>query len=365
MAGLIAALFGGRSRPPDTDPQPGIGGYAAGAGPANQTGFPGSTSQVRTFGGNNPRGPNLGRSGGTGIRSDTNTGFEQGLSTDTQRRQASYRGDIKPDEPGRSVASANPRLTGAVVTRRPILRQIMQQDPGEFFGGPMLRTGPGNETAGGVITKDGAVRSGGGPQAAGKDTTTLWKDAGRVLIGEGTPGAQNVRNRIALRYKNAPGQEHTYKSAPRADQAPVNKGGQATDGNVHPERAVQEVSVPNRFQMAGTGNLSWAVLRQMPYTGRGDGARGADLNGQRYYAVGQTDQFWNAGQGDYGIARQRGSQVKRPVSFTQPAPWTAQFYDTTDEVGTTDQPAQPGQAPNLVYVSPSSGRASNSTGRTG
>jgi hypothetical protein len=95
----------------------------------------------------------------------------------------------------------------------------------------------------------------------------------------------------------------------------------------------------------------------MPYGGRGDGARGAQLSGQRYYATGQSGAFWNAGQGDYGIARERGG--KRPVSFTEPAPWTTDFYDTT--AGVAGQST--GQSPSTVYVSPSAGRASNSTGR--
>jgi hypothetical protein len=102
----------------------------------------------------------------------------------------------------------------------------------------------------------------------------------------------------------------------------------------------------------------------MPYAGRGDGARGANLNGQRYYATGQADQFFNAGMGDYGIRRISGGGVSRPVSFTEPAPWTANFYDTTAEVGTTAAPGANAQSPNMVYVSPSGGRASNSTGRT-
>jgi len=99
----------------------------------------------------------------------------------------------------------------------------------------------------------------------------------------------------------------------------------------------------------------------MPYTGRGDGARGAQLTGQRYYGTGQQDQFWNAGQGDYGIERAYGSGRKRPVSFTEPAPWTANFYDTTAPVQDNSNP----QSPDAVYTSPSSGRASNSTGRNG
>jgi len=179
------------------------------------------------------------------------------------------------------------------------------------------------------------------------------------VIGSGTPGSNNVRNQVAQRYKNAPGQSHTYKSAARADQAPTNRGGQNTDGNVHPDRVVTEVTVPNRFQFAGTGSQTWSVLREMPYGGRGDGARGAQLNGQRYYAAGQSQAFWNAGQGDYGIARERGGDHKRPVSFTEPAPWTTDFYDTTASV----QAGAGGQSASMVYVSPHSGRASNGTGR--
>jgi hypothetical protein len=196
------------------------------------------------------------------------------------------------------------------------------------------------------------------------DTTTPWSQA-NVRIGGNVPGAQNVRNTIALRYQNPPGIMHGYKSAPRPDQAPVNIGGQATDGNVHPDRVVQDVTVPNRLTFPGDGqSLSWAVLREMPYAGRGNGARGAQLNGQRRYVTGQDDQFWNAGQGDYGIARQRGG--KRPVSFTQPAPWTAQFYDTTASVGTADNPnTSPAQQPQAVHVSPTGRRASNRTGRRG
>lgn len=341
MAGKIAALFGGKARQPvQTNPLPGVGGYALPAGPAGQTGFPGSTSQTRTFQGNNPR---IAK-----VRSDTDSGFEQALSDVPQTRQASYRGDV----PG--ATSANPRLTSSTVSRQPLLTVLMQQIAATFYGGPMLHTGPGNNTAGGHPGR-AAAAAGGHSQHA---TATPWAHA-QPVIGVGTPGAANVRNQIAQRYKNAPGQQHTYKSAPRADTAPVNRGGQKTDGNVHPERVVTPVTVPNRFQMFGTGSQTWSVLRQMPYNGRGDGARGAQLNGQRYYATGQREAFWNAGQGDYGIARMRGADHKRPVSFTEPAPWAANFYDTTPGIA-DDSSAQ---AAGMVYVSPSAGRAGNGTGR--
>jgi hypothetical protein len=345
VAGRIAALFGGKSRPPDTNPAPGIGGYAAGPGPAGETGFPGSTRQTRTLRGNNPR---IAK-----VRADTNTGFEQALGTTTVTQQHAYRGDM------RGAALNGPRTTGRVVTPQTRIQQGMQHNAeGEFYGGPMLRTGPGNNTAGGTPMTP-AQHAGGHSQ---RDTTTPWIQA-QPVIGADTPGANNVRNEVAQRYKCKPGQTHTYRSAARADQAPVNRGGQTTDGNVHPERVSSDVTVPNRFVYPGGGNTTWSITRTMPYTGPGNGARGAHLSGQRYYTTGQDQQFWNAGQGNYGIERQRGSGRKRPVSFTEPAPWTSNFYDTTSEVGTSDNPGTPTQAPSAVYVSPGTGRAKNSTGR--
>lgn len=341
MAGLIPPLFRGRRRQSvDTNPHPGIGGYNLGTGPAGQNGFPGSTGQTRTFQGNNPR--------AVQVRADTNTGFEQGLSQTPQTRQTSYRGDV----PG--AGTANPRSTALTTTRQPELTRIMQDVPGEFYGGPMLRTGPGNNTAGGKPLS-GAAMAGG---HSTRDATVPWIHA-QPEIGQNTPGANNVRNQVAQRYKATPGGARSYKSAARADQAPVNRGGQATDGNVHPERVVTDVSVPSRFVWAGGGNQTWSLLRQMPYGGRGDGARGADLNGQRFYATGQDQQFVNGGMGEYGIARRHGSDHKRPVSFETPAPWSANYYDTTASLADQSTP----QAPDLVYVSPTAGRAGNGTGR--
>lgn len=348
MAGLIAALFGGKSSPDQgpVEPARGIGGYTAGAGPANQTGFPGSTSQTRTFG-VPPSTPRAAK-----IDADRDSGINSGPGTAPQVRQSSYRGDV----PGARTRS--PRSTPSVATLQPLnAQQLQQNSPAEFYGGPMLKTGPGNHTAGGQPLSPS--------QAAGGhsviDTTTPYS-AAQPQISGGVPGAQNVRNQVAERYKNPAGELHTYLSSPRADQAPVNPGGQATDGNVHPDRVVQAVTVQNR---AVFPEYTWSVQREMPYGGRGDGARGADLNGQRYYATGQQDQFWNAGQGNFGIGRLEGSGFKRPVSFTQPAPWTSNFYDTTDSVGTSDAPnQQPAQQPQAVYTSPGGLRASNSTGRT-
>jgi hypothetical protein len=350
MAGLIARLFGGQDTPAagPAEPAQGIGGYTAGAGPANQTGFPGSTSQVRTF----PHPPNTPRA--VKIRADTDSGANNAMGTATEVRQVSYRGDV----PGARTRS--PRATAAVVLPQTAIRQEMQHNsPAEFYGGPALKTGPGNNTAGAHPLS--AAQAAGGHSML--DTTTPYSKAQPELSGH-VPGAQNVRNQVAERYKNAPGEMHAYLSAPRADQAQPNIGGQATDGNVDPTAVVQQVIVPNRW--FDDSVIGWSVLREMPYGGRGNGARGADLNGQRYYAQGQSDQFWNAGQGDFGIARQRGAGNKRPVSFTQPAPWTSNFYDTTASVGTNETPnTQPAQQAQAVYTSPGGMRARNTTGRMG
>jgi hypothetical protein len=345
MAGLIAALFGGRDRPEDnTNPVPGIGGYAMGPGPAGQSGYPGSTAATRTMRGRNAR---LAK-----VRSDTNGGWESGLGSATVTQQSSYRAETH----GSRIQ--NPRDTPTVTTPLGQLRQNMRGEAGEFYGGPMQRTGPGNNTAGGVPMTP-AQRAGGHSQ---RDTTTPWIRAQYPLGGD-APGSQNVRNQVAQRYKARPGEVRTYRSAARADQAPVNLGGQATSGNVKPELVSQDVAVPSRYVMPG-GQTGWSVQRRMPYTGSGDGARGAHLSGQRYYGTGQNDQFWNAGQGNYGIERVRGAGNKRPVAFQEPGPWTANFYDTTSEVGTSDAPGTPTQGGQAVYVSPSAGRASNSTGRS-
>jgi len=312
-------------------------------GRAGESGFPGSTGQTRTFRGRNPR--------AVEIRADTNTGWESGVGVTSVERQASYRGDV----PGGSTR--NPRATSTVRTPRGAIVEFLQDnDSSEFFGGPALHTRAGNDNAGG--------NPGSKAYCGVRDTETPPTQR-EPVIGAGTPGSANVRNEIAQRYKNTPGQVHTYHSASRPDQADPARNGQAADGSVKPDQVSSPVSVPNRFVFPGGGNITYAMLREMPYGGRGNGARGAALSGERYYGTGQADQFWNGGQGDYGVSRLRGARHKRPVAFTQPAPWSANYYDTTADVGTPDAPGPGAQSPNMIYVSPAGGRASNSTGRTG
>lgn len=332
MAGLIQALFGGKTRPPEPDPLPGQGGYAMPPGPAGQDGFPGSTSATRTFTPRNTGVAKLPPRGGVPLRG-------------VQTTRSSYRGDQQnPVEPPRS-----PRATGLVTTERSEAVDELQTNSGaEFYGGPALKTGPGNNTAGAHPLSE-SRRAGGHSMI---DTTTPYSKA-QPVIGTNIPGAQNVRNTRAQNYKAKPGTIHGYKSAPRADQAQLAPG----DGGAGLGPITTDVSVQTRFVFPGGGNQTWAVLREMPYGGRGNGARGANLNGQRYYAAGQSDQFLSNRSGDYGIARQRGH--RRPVSFTQPAPWTADFYDTTADV----QSGAADQSPDAIYVSPLPARPNTATRR--
>lgn len=333
MAGLIAALFGGKKAPaPPSGSLPGGGGYTQGPGPTGEHGYPGSTSQTRTLPNRNPRVAK--------IQADHHNGFEQALSQNGQvRQQAKKSGQDLPD---------NPRDTPTVSTPQPLLTALLQAGANTQLGGMLHKTKPGARTVGGQPLSRAAAEGG----HSGRDTTTPWTRAQPDISGA-VPGAQNVRNTRAQGYKAVPGQAHTYKSAPRADTAPVNPTGQNSDGNVHPERVVTDVTVPSRYVWNGGGVQTWSVQREMPYGGRGDGARGADLNGSRYYATGQQEQFWNANQGDYGIERQLGIGHKRPVNFDQPAPWTSNYYDTTDQVQAGANP----QAPDMVYVSPQAATA--------
>jgi hypothetical protein len=345
MAGLISRLWQRTPADPYDPNLAGIGGVTAGPGPAGESGFPGSTKATRTFRGAGPREVKL--------RTDTDAGFDQGFEGE------------QTTQPGRHTGEGwdNPRDTPEVTTAMPRTVGSLRRNPREWFGGMPLRSDavtPANDIVGGnPLMRAQAV---GGHSTYDTETPRTSRQPD---ISGGVPGSNNVRNTIAIRYKEVPGQLHTYQSKYRADQTPVIRGGQQVDGNVKQFLGTTPVTVPSRFVWHDGGVQTWSVQRQMPYSGRGDGARGADLNGTRYYAEGPAPNI-NGGQGSYGIARLRGDKTARPVSFTEPAPWTANFYDTTASVGTPDQPGPGGQSPSLVYVSPDPGRGGiNATGRSG
>ncbi|MGH7240543.1 MAG: hypothetical protein ACREHG_10860 [Candidatus Saccharimonadales bacterium] len=234
MAGIIQALFGGKSRPPDPEPLPGQGGYAYPRGPYGETGFPGSAPGAVPTKGQGP-------------------------------------GDIQHQE---ETVTGNQE-------------EWDNLPPGNWMGRAAWR-----------IPTD---------RRGHRDTESRTDPD----ISSGIPGNERQRNT-------------RYYGGRRA--APDNT---------------------NRYVYNGVngGYESYSFERVMPYP---RGFRGAQLEGLRYYA--DADQFTTQG-GSYGIAREQGPN-HRPTTFAEPAPWTTNYYDTTDSVGTADSPGSGGQSPNAVYVSP-------------
>ncbi len=347
MAGLIARLTGRKAPATPWDPAlAGVGGARQGPGRTGASGFPGSTSVTRTFRGASPR--------DVKIRADQVGGFDQGFEG-AETRQASRTW---------AEGNRNPRDTPEVTTPQPRAVGSLRRNPGEWFGGVPMRSdavAPATHAAGSGFNPGSGSAAAGGHSVHDTQTPATSRQPD---ISGGVPGSNNVRNQYAQRYKNASAIMHTYLSAPRPDQNPVVEGELGAGGGKW--ASTTEVTVPNRYRWAGPqgGVQTYFMLRQMPYgkAERGGGARGAQLNGTRYYAEGPPVPL-NAGLGDYGVARLRGDKTKRPVSFTEPAPWTSQFYDTTASVGSADAPGPGGQAPSAIYVSPSPGRNLNSTGR--
>lgn len=342
MAGLIARLMGRRAPSSPFDPAlEGMGGARQGPGPYGAAGFPGSTSVTRTFAGASPR--------TVGLESDSVSGFDQGFEGEQTTQAGRHFGE----------GSDSPRHTPEVTTPTPRTVGSLRRNSNEWFGGVPLRSdaiAPATHGAGSGLNPTERSADAGGHSTYDTETPRTSRQPD---ISGGVPGSQNVRNQIAQRWKNPPAQMHTYKSAARPDQNPVISSGEAGAQWAY----TTDVTVPNRFVWNQGGVQTWSVQRQMPYNGRGDGARGANLNGTRYYAEGPPVNM-NGGLGAYGVGRLRGDKTRRPVSFTEPAPWTSQFYDTTASVGSPDTPGPGGQAPSMVYVSPDPGRGGiNATGR--
>ena len=341
MAGLIAKLWKRSPADPYDPALAGMGGRQDGPGPAGQSGFPGSTSATRVNNGKSPR--------DVKVESDSDVGWDNGLEGEV----------IRQESRAYSSGSRNPRDTPDVVTPGTRVIASLRRSGQEWFGGMPMRSDavtPAVHTAGGNPLMP--AQDAGGHSTYDTETPRTSR---QPVISGGVPGSQNVRNQIAQRWKNPPGQMHTYKSKARPDQGDASPAESGAGGGRW--GWTSEVTVPSRTVLADGGYWTWSVQRQMPYGGRGDGARGADLNGTRYYAEGPpVEGLANAGQGAYGVSRLRGPN-HRPVAFNEPAPWSSQYYDTTASVGTPDAPGPGGQAPQAVYVSPDVPRGLNSTGR--
>lgn len=186
----------------------------------------------------------------------------------------------------------------------------------------------------------------------------------------GAPGSQNVRNKIAQRYKAVPGQVRAYRPAPNPGKTGARAAGPSRyhpdvrvhgepDGSPVPGMAPQPgppfVTVPSRYVSHEGSQEGYAVDRPLlfarggtpaPYPAGYDGnvhVRGGRLTGQRYFGTLADQQKIGLDSDAYGIARRRGPR-HRPVRFELPAPHAANFYDVAPDPGT--------QSPDRIHKSP-------------
>jgi hypothetical protein len=205
------------------------------------------------------------------------------------------------------------------------------------------------------------------------------------IIG-GAPGAENVRNQIAQRYKAVPGLVRGYRAAPNPGKTGAHQQGTSQfhpgqavwgdpDGKPIPGMASQpgappEVDVPSRYVSLEGSMEGYAMNRALLFSKGGtpppypssytrftgnQHLRGGRLTGQRYFGDLADQQRVGLPTDAYGIARARGPR-HRPVSFAQPGPWTANYYDVAPG-------ASGDQAPDMIHASPSRPRAGRAVRR--
>lgn len=268
-------------------PLPGVGGYDYPRGPFGATGFPGST----------PASPR----------------------THTETRPDGARG-LRQLTPGENQAEwvALPARRANGTPRQPYARTHRGEHTGAWAGetGPERRETP--------------------------------------VIGANAPGSQNVRNSVAQRYKARPELTRAYQPAPNPGKTgarldapsqyhpgtfvrghPDGKPVPGMDANPGPPPSV---TVQSRFVSHEGAQEDYAVDRPMLFTKGGTPAayppgyqgnehiRGARMTGQRYFGAIAHQQQIGLETDAYGLSRARGPR-HRPVSFQQPAPWTANYYD--------------------------------------
>lgn len=188
------------------------------------------------------------------------------------------------------------------------------------------------------------------PRARDKAQSDDTYRAYTPIIGANAPGAENVRNSVAQSYKAVPGQMHTYLSAPNPGKNGGTSSGNTDNGAVIGGNPTP-VTVQSRWVSREGAQEDFAADRRIPYHiharpmgYRGAPSnRGADLSGQRYVMAAQEETKYLP-NGDYGIARRRGPN-HRPIRFSPPGPWTANYYDEAPVTGTA--------APDMVRRSPS------------
>lgn len=321
-------------------PLPGLGGYDYPRGPFGATGFPGSTP----------------------ASARTHAQTEQGR----RDRQLTTTG-IWARDTGPQALDFNP-----VRVPRP---QPSYSDV-EFIPGI-------TDPASTFIRRNGTPRQ---PRARQMRSTSLEHRMTPVI--GGSPGSQNVRNRIAQRYKAVPGLVRAYTPSPnpgktgaRLDAPAQYHPGQMVRG--HPDGkpvpgmdanpgigpGQPSVVVPSRYVSAEGSQEGYAMNRPLVFAKGGVAPypssftrftgnihlRGGRMTGQRYFGDLADQQQVGLPSDSYGIVRARGPR-HRPVKFEQPAPWTVNYYDTAPE-----DPG--GQAADMIHVSPSRPRAGRAVRR--
>src|SRR5579872_5270340 len=209
MAGWFSRLFApasGGQAAVSLDPAPGEGGYAQGAGPTGQNGYPGSgiTNKI----------------GATDLRSakipsNTASSPELGLGG-PQDVEVSYRGD----QPGGRPYS--PRTTGRARVSRRIVADN-SAEPAANQGGIVMNAQPGAETVG-MNPLSGAAVEGG---HSVMDRQTPYRQAWPTIDGN-MPVPQVGEAGPALwaeQWKAVPGQERAGMSSTRSDNAPIQSAG--------------------------------------------------------------------------------------------------------------------------------------------
>ena len=321
-------------------PLPGVGGYDYPRGPFGATGFPGSTPASARTHVQTPDG-----------RRDRQLTTTQIWARDTGPAAL----DVTP------VRVPEPQPSYSEVEFRP-----GTLDPESTF-----------------IRRNGTPRQ---PRARQLRSTSVERRM-TPIIG-GAPGSQNVRNRIAQRYKAVPGQVRAYTPSPNPG-----KLGARLDGpsQFHPGQVVHghpdgkpvpgldsnpgigpgqpSVMVQSRFVSAEGSQEGYAVNRPLLFAHGGTPApypssyvaftgdqhlRGGRLTGERYFGALADQQRIGLPSDAYGISRARGPR-HRPVRFEQAAPWTANYYDTAPDAD--DTPAD------MIHVSPSRPRAGRAVRR--
>ena len=315
-------------------PLPGVGGYDYPRGPFGATGFPGSTP----------------------------------ASARTHRQDPGGRRDRQLD-----TTQIWARDTGPAALDPAPVRTFRPQPSYS-----RVRFTPGvTDPASRFIRGDGTPRQ---PRARQRRSTAVEKRMTPVLPGPGE--SRGVRNTIAQRYKARPELIRAYTPAPNPGKtgARLDAGAQYHPGvfvHGHPDGKPVPgmdsnpgidspvVTVPSRYVSPEGSQEGYAMDRPLLFARGGTPApypdsysrstgnhhmRGGRLTGQRYYGAIRDQQQIGLPTDAYGLSRARGPR-HRPVGFTQPAPWTANYYDVP---GGTSAPSD------MIHNSPTRPR---STGR--